>query len=264
MKWCRDDLQVGGGLCGCGAGFEMADGPDFVGLNSGAGDEGVALDVYWHPEIEATDLKTRRHDTDYGHALSIESVGGAEDVGIAMEEIGPQFVADDENGRRSRSGVCFGEPSTEQRADAERFESVGSYAGAGQFVGSAGAREVNRAPDDAEHVFERVIALLEVYEGVCGKTPSSELVGGINAEGGEAAGVFVRVGIEEDGVDNAEDGGGCSDAEGERENCGGGEGGGFAELAEGEERVGEEGMEGDRDATLAGHSGIVGGVWREC
>src|SRR6202012_1216547 len=98
----------------------------------------------------------------------------------------------------------------------------------------------------------------EVNEGSCGEAPASELVGGIDAEGGEAVGVLVGIGMEKDGVDDAEDGGGGADAEGEGEDCGEGETGGFAELAEGEAGVGEEGAEGGGDAGFAGHFWILG------
>ena len=49
--------------------------------------------------------------------------------------------------------------------------------------------------------------------------------------------VFVGVGIEQDAVDNAEDGGGGADAEHEREHRGDDEAGRFAELAEGEAEI---------------------------
>ena len=48
----------------------------------------------------------------------------------------------------------------------------------------------------------------------------------------EAAAVAVGKGLEEDAVDDAEEGGGGSDAEGQGEDCGEGEAGGLAELAE--------------------------------
>ena len=46
--------------------------------------------------------------------------------------------------------------------------------------------------------------------------------------------VFVGIRVDEDAIDDAEDGGGRADAEGERENGGKGEAGGFAKLAKGE------------------------------
>ena len=58
----------------------------------------------------------------------------------------------------------------------------------------------------------------------------------------EAVGAGVGEGVDEDGVNDAEDGTCGGDAEGEGENGGEGEGGAFAEFAERGAQVGEKGV----------------------
>src|ERR1700677_4784989 len=123
--------------------------------------------------------------------------------------------------------------------------------------------EVSWSPDQTEHVFKGVVVFFEIYEGSCRKAPGPELICGIDAEGGEAVGVFIRIGIEQNGVNYAEDGGRRADTEGERQDCGAGEDGRFAKLAEGEAAVGEEGPSSGGDRSSAGHCAIVGQVERK-
>src|SRR2546430_4002306 len=57
----------------------------------------------------------------YGHASSVERVGAAEDVRVAMEELGPQSVTDHENGRGTGLCVFVSEgPSKEGRYAQDR------------------------------------------------------------------------------------------------------------------------------------------------
>jgi hypothetical protein len=61
-----------------------------------------------------------------------------------------------------------------------------------------------------------VVVFFEIYEGPCGKAPCSKRICGINAERGEAVGVFIGIGMEQNGMNDAEDGCGRADAEGQR------------------------------------------------
>ena len=117
-----------------------------------------------------------------GMTVTIESLGGAQDVGIAVEELGPEFVTDHKNRRRTGSGVFVGKGSAEEGRNTERFESTGSSRGARQFIGTAIADQVDLAPDQAEHVVESMVLLFEVDEGRCGEAPCSKLFGGKNGE----------------------------------------------------------------------------------
>jgi hypothetical protein len=77
----------------------------------------------------------------------------------------------------------------------------------------------------------------------------------------EAATVAVGEGLEEDAVDDAEKGGGGSDAEGEGEDGGEGEAGGLAELAKAVAQVLQDGMH-RHLAEITKYTGLRAGRFR--
>jgi hypothetical protein len=159
----------------------------------------------------------------------------------------PETIAEDDDGggRLARRRVGRNDPAAEQRGDAEMIRIVG----------------VN---DEAANVFRKVavgrggILVLESDDTLerfkpahLGNFGTAETHRGIvpfriaKIDDREAICVAVGVRIDEDGVDDAEDGGGGADAECEGEDGGDGEGGAFAKFAE---RVAEVG--GDVHASL--------------
>jgi hypothetical protein len=99
--------------------------------------------------------------------------------------------------------------------------------------------EVDFTVDQAKHVIEGVVALFKIDEGCGGKAPGAELMSGKNSGRGEAFRIFVRVGIEENTIDDAKNGGGSTNAEGESKNGDGGERRRFAELTQCEPAIGK-------------------------
>ena len=111
--------------------------------------------------------------------------------------------------------------------------------------------------NEAEHVLEGVVLLLEIHESRSGKTPSTELIGRENDEGGEALGIFVWIRIKENAVDDAENGCSRADAEGEGEDCGRGESWRFSKLTEREAAIRENRLEQMLNVFLENHARIL-------
>jgi hypothetical protein len=168
-----------------------------------------------------------------GSARDLE--GPSDDGGIAAEEGLPETVADDDDLVVSFDGLLRQEVAALSGLDAKDVEEVG--------LGDDSA-------DEAWVVFTEADAggsLAEdgeVSEG-SGLSSPEVCVAGTGADVGEesfeeadalpyddeAAAVAVGKGLEEDAVDDAEEGGGGSDAEGEGEDGGEGEAGRLAKLA---------------------------------
>src|SRR6266576_6432188 len=148
-----------------------------------------------------------------------------------MEDLGPQSVTDHENGRGAGLCVFVGERPSKEGRYAQGFECAGGDRGAGKFLGAIDASEMDLAVDQAEYVVEGVVLLFELNECRGGKAPCSELFGGKNSESREAFGIFVRIGLKQNAIDDAEDGCGGANAESESENGDGGEAGILAELS---------------------------------
>jgi hypothetical protein len=93
---------------------------------------------------------------------------------------------------------------------------------------------------DRHYAFEgfEFAKLFGIGAGEAGRTFDASLVHIQEVDLHDAVGVAVGVRVDEDGVDDGEDGGGGADAEGEREDGGEGECGAFAEFAEGVAEVG--------------------------
>ena len=88
-----------------------------------------------------------------------------------------------------------------------------------------------------------MIAILEIDESARGKTPGAKLIAGIDGESGKAAGIFVGIRVEERTIENAEDGSGGTNTEGESENGNGGEAAVFAQIAQRMTKILKEGFE---------------------
>jgi hypothetical protein len=157
----------------------------------------------------------------------------ADDVGVGAEARSPETVAQDGD---VSSGLIFGgdEGSPQQRlgaqdieetrADCARFD-VESFTRAGKcrrarVVGGDGFESaVLRSEIDEIGIAERAVHIVEVHIGAL--------------EPDEALALRKRKRLENDGVDDAEDGGVGADAEGQRQHHDGGETGLFREHTQG-------------------------------
>ena len=202
---------------------------------------GILGDMGGSEDIGLGPGEARRHYADDLIRNVIETDCAAEDVGIAEEIVLPETVAEDGDVCRflSRRGVRRNEPAAEERRNAEMVGIVGGDEEAADVfwkvaVGGGGIRLLES--DDALERFE-LAELRDFRAGVARDAFVPLRIEEMNDR--EAIGVAIREGIDEDGVDDAEDGGGGADAECEGEDGGGGEGGAFAEFAEGVAEVGE-------------------------
>ena len=163
--------------------------------------------------------------------------GSSDDCGVAVEETLPETVADDGDLVVAFDGLFGKEVAALCGLDAEDVEEVGlgdDSADEARVIVAVAKADAGCALLEEGEVGERG-GLLAPEIGVAG------IGSGVGEEffeeadalpyDDEAAAVAVGEGLEEDAVDYAEEGGGCTDAEGEGEDRGQGEAGGLAELA---------------------------------
>ena len=137
-------------------------------------------------------------------------------------------------------GVGFDEPSAEEGRDAELSRGVAREERSGDIFGELAVRGGEVPLIHGDDIFQH-FCLSELEDLSAIETAPALFAGFVDgAEGHYAVSVAVGEGVDEDGVDDAEDGAGGSDTEGKGENGGEGEAGAFAEFAEGVFEVGWE------------------------
>jgi hypothetical protein len=168
----------------------------------------------------------------------IELDGLAENVVIAAELFLPEKIAEDSDRSRCAVGdVGRREASAKEERNAHEVEEIGGI-----------SANVNR---DRELIAGQIASVTGLEEEVLNRRGSVKLwgfravdnekraVSGFVAELDvhHAVGVLIRIGVKQNGVDDAENGGGGADAEGKREDGGEDKARRLAELAEGEANV---------------------------
>ena len=91
----------------------MANGPDFVRLDSCTWYEHISGYVERKPQVTSTDFETWWHDADKDRGHTVDSIGIAKELGVAIEEFGPEAVTSDEDGRGPRLLIVSGQGTTE-------------------------------------------------------------------------------------------------------------------------------------------------------
>ncbi len=175
---------------------------------------------------------------------AVEHEGLADDFRIGIELGDPGFVANHEDGRRAGFVVFCGGRAAEERRDSEGFESAGgdelAVEAFGAFFGGVENVGAGASGDAIEDVILRGVGAEFGGSDSGAGTAVSGLVGVADLHDDEAVGVRVGEGVEQDSVDDGEDGGGGADAEGESENGDGGEAGIFAQHAQSVTKILEE------------------------
>ncbi len=181
-------------------------------------------------------LRERREHADHGVRFVVHAEHFADHGGIAAEAAQPVFVAEEKDGRGARFFVVGGKISADQRLGAEDVEIIPGD-NAGFHLLRFGAAE-----EDELHVVvlndgvEAAIPSAVVHQFRDGNAaPHDPGAGGGLAKHQQALAVLVGERLEEDGVDDAEDGGVGADAEAEHDDGGDGEAEIFAHHAQGEE-----------------------------
>ena len=192
-----------------------------------------------HPGLGpgAGKIKILRHHADDGDGPVVEPDGPADDGRVGGEPVFPQGVAEDDRGRGVRLCVVLVEDAPE---------------GGGRLEGR---KERRGGPHACDHLRLRVAGQVEAHPrvqgavGYAGDPAAVEIVGdrvagigkphlGIRVvDIGQPVGAGPRIGFQEDGVDDAENGAVCAYAERQRQDRDHGKPGGLGELAEGEADV---------------------------
>jgi hypothetical protein len=194
-------------------------------------------------KIGAEKAETRRHDPDDGARFLVEDHGGAEDGLVGGESFFPEGVTEEDDGRGVGLRVLFGDAATEKGRNTPEVHGVGSENAAVDLAGDSIA-EIRDVPAGvSDNVFKGFGASTEGGDlvEVVDLAKAGGTVGGVgDADDGEAGLVAIGKGIEEAVIEDAEDGGGETDAQGEGEDADDGEGGGFAQHTEGVAEILEE------------------------
>ena len=202
-----------------------AEGHPELHLVGGQGGGGTEL----HGEIEAG-----RHDAEDEIVLVVKAHGFAGDVGVGVEGMAPQIVAEEQDVGVAGAIVPGRDPAAELRRNAEHGQKVGGDADAVEGIGCAAGAEVEEGIAIGSDVGEGGDAAFDVGKVAQGRAPAilRAAFGPAADDLDEAAGVAPGERGEDDVADGAEDGGADGESAGEHENDGEGESGGAAHGAQ--------------------------------
>jgi len=144
-------------------------------------------------------------------------------VRVTVELLFPKAETHDKYGRRAGLAVIIGNPSAEQRLDAKKGKRVRRDVGALQLLGSSvgGIKDVRVSC--THHVHEDVVllAIIEEFGKRKGGTAAvARSLHVVNLEDGDSVSVLVGKWVDQAVIDNAEDDGGRTNPQCERENGG--------------------------------------------
>src|SRR5258708_7120591 len=230
----------------CARGWARGDG----GFNGGEGERERGESVHagtncnagfrGNPQVRAAPSKAGRHDSDQGAVRAVEDEGLVDEGGVGGEAVDPCAVAHDEDGRGAGLVVGGLGCASEERGHAEEFKRAGSDVVAvkalGAFAGAVKNVEAGTADDAVKGMILGDI-VEEFGPGENGSAARLILLSVVNYDRDESAGVRIREGLHHDVLDDAEDGRGGADAEGESDGGDDREGRALAEVAEGEADV---------------------------
>jgi hypothetical protein len=195
---------------------------DVHGVAGAAQREGIERERVVHLGIELGSgldegFEIRREHADHGEVRVIQVEDASQDVGVRAEL--PRPVAMTENERDAAAGLLFPgqEVAAKLHAHAERIEEIVVDAEAAQHLGRAVLEEDAGAVAKRRHALERTAVLAHLAR--CGVVHARVLGsgGGGFGDGGQAIGFGVGQRVQQDGFDDAEDGGVRAHAQGQRE-----------------------------------------------
>ena len=187
-----------------------------------------------------------RHDADDFISFVNELHFVADDVGVAAEIALPELVAENDDALRifARRSIGGNQPAAFEGGDAEMVGRVGGKVDGLNVFGevTVGGGQIPKI--HAEDAFEG-FGLAKLGHLGAGETGEAVVAGCVDqAKLHDAIGAGVGERIDEDGVDDAEDGASGSNAEGEGEDGGQREAGALAEFASGVAQVGRQRLHG--------------------
>ena len=195
-----------------------------------------SIELHGTPDVGSELRDTRGHHPDQrpGHAVPDERL--AEHRGVEAEAVRPRLVAHDEDRRGPRLRIVRGQRATDDGRDPHEREGIAGDQPAGELLGSLADREDRVLEASGNDVLERSrLGLILEELGHRIRVAAARAGAGrvVNEHAHDPIHVRVhRVGIEQDVLNHAEDGGRSADAKGKGEHRRGGEGGSGPEAAE--------------------------------
>ena len=158
---------------------------------------------------------------------AVQREASAEYGGVEVVTGGPHLVRHHEHRRRSRLHVIRRQAAADERRHAKKLEVVGRDVGTDQQLGSLGCGLQNVSVGPADDILEDVALFLVLEElGNTEEVATPWTAAGrvTNLEGDHPVGIDVGEGIEQDVLDDTEDCGRGSDAQGQCQDGEGSEG----------------------------------------
>src|SRR6185437_951395 len=173
-----------------------------------------------NPEVHILPSEARRHDPNQRTRLAIKDERLIQDLRIAIEPGGPQFVAHHKYWRRAGRSVPRRDAASEERGNAQKLEGIGGDEASIESLRAFAAGINNILFVGAGDAIENMVLLL-IIEKLRRREASTAVIARLrrvaNLKRNQPLGVAVRKRIEQNVLDHAENGRGRADAERERE-----------------------------------------------
>src|SRR5690242_11819660 len=201
--------------------------------------------------------KSARQDPDDCKGIIIEADDTTDNVRIGAIGTAPQTIAHHDHSSGTGYEVLRTKQPSNLRGNTQHGKVAETAIDPLGALGLTGAGHILATLEDRGHVFKYTRARLQVIQFGLGKPNVPQTYAGlVEKDSYQTIGIGVGQRAQQHGIHDAENGGVCADAEGEREHGDGGEGGTAAELAEGVAHVLpvrlEEGLPGGGADTLLG------------
>lgn len=173
------------------------------------------------PQIGTELREPLRHDSNERRRNPVQDICAAENGRVAIVSADPRLVGHHKDGRRTGRGISRRERPTKQCRHSEKLEHVRCRPTAGELLGAFSGRYQHVFVRAANHVIEHVVLRLELeelrqLEERASAGPAAGRI--VNLNHGDTTGVGVRKRIEQDVLNDAEDGGRGANAKRQIEN----------------------------------------------
>src|SRR5262249_119962 len=176
----------------------------------------AALQGLGYPQIPTPPRKPRRHDADKGTWFAVQPEGTAQYLGIEVVFLAPQLVTHNEDRRSARLAVIGRDAPAQQRRHSQEVEDVRRNICSLEALHAiaTGVEDVFAGVPD--HSLEDVVLFLIIQkfrDGIVATPPVIASLRIMDLESHNPARISVRKRIQENIVDNTENGCGRADAE---------------------------------------------------
>ena len=228
----RDDIEIGLGLGSRDSGLEVAK-KEPKAIERGFPGFGV-IGFLGYPHVGIAPAKAWWHDSNQSAGRPIQHKCRVDKTGIGVETVDPCLVAEDEDRRSGGLVVCRLHGAAEERGHPQEFEGARRDQAAAKTICTftVGVEDVKSVVADGavKHVVLRHV-VQELRAAVAAAASRLVALGVMNCHRIEALRVRVWERLHEDVFDDAEDGGGGADAQGESNHGHDGEAGVLLEVS---------------------------------